>query len=79
MQQRPFGNHGTDVSVIGQGTWQLDGRNKTEVGSVFDRCRSSRFLCMSPHADPIGSTAMPFAAWKPSSSFCTNGRFGSSA
>jgi diketogulonate reductase-like aldo/keto reductase len=32
MQQRPFGNHGTDVSVIGQGTWQLDGRN--DAGAI---------------------------------------------
>ena len=27
MQKRPFGNAGVEVSVIGQGTWQLDGRN----------------------------------------------------
>lgn len=27
MQTRPFGAAGADVSVIGQGTWQLDGRD----------------------------------------------------
>jgi diketogulonate reductase-like aldo/keto reductase len=32
MQTRPFGNHGADVSVIGQGTWQMDGRN--DAGAI---------------------------------------------
>jgi diketogulonate reductase-like aldo/keto reductase len=32
MQIRPFGNHGADVSVIGQGTWQMDGRN--DAGAI---------------------------------------------
>lgn len=32
MQTRPFGNHGVDVSVIGQGTWQMDGRN--DAGAI---------------------------------------------
>jgi diketogulonate reductase-like aldo/keto reductase len=32
MQKRPFGNHGVDVSVIGQGTWQMDGRN--DAGAI---------------------------------------------
>lgn len=37
MQQRPFGNHGTDVSVIGQGTWQLDGRNDASAIAALRR------------------------------------------
>jgi diketogulonate reductase-like aldo/keto reductase len=32
MQKRPFGNHGADVSVIGQGTWQMDGHN--DAGAI---------------------------------------------
>ncbi len=32
MQKRPFGNHGAPVSVIGQGTWQMDGRN--DAGAI---------------------------------------------
>ena len=32
MQKRPFGNAGVDVSVIGQGTWQLDGLN--DAGAI---------------------------------------------
>jgi aryl-alcohol dehydrogenase-like predicted oxidoreductase len=32
MQIRPFGNHGAEVSVIGQGTWQMDGRN--DAGAI---------------------------------------------
>lgn len=32
MQHRPFGNHGTPVSAIGQGTWQIDGRN--DAGAI---------------------------------------------
>ncbi len=27
MRKRPFGNHGVEVPVIGQGTWQMDGRD----------------------------------------------------
>lgn len=27
MQKRPFGSFGAEVSVIGQGTWQMDGRD----------------------------------------------------
>ena len=32
MQMRPFGNFDEKVSVIGQGTWQLDGRN--DAGAI---------------------------------------------
>ena len=32
MQTRPLGNAGVEVSVIGQGTWQLDGRN--DAGAI---------------------------------------------
>ncbi|MEQ1944033.1 aldo/keto reductase [Mesorhizobium sp. VNQ89] len=32
MQKRPFGNHGVQVPVIGQGTWNLDGRN--DAGAI---------------------------------------------
>ncbi|MEW9836269.1 aldo/keto reductase [Mesorhizobium marinum] len=32
MQTRPFGNHDARVSVIGQGTWQMDGRN--DAGAI---------------------------------------------
>jgi diketogulonate reductase-like aldo/keto reductase len=32
MQTRPFGSSGADVSVIGQGTWQMDGRN--DAGAI---------------------------------------------
>jgi diketogulonate reductase-like aldo/keto reductase len=32
MQKRPFGSLGTEVPVIGQGTWQLDGRN--DAGAI---------------------------------------------
>jgi diketogulonate reductase-like aldo/keto reductase len=32
MQQRPFGSTGTPVSVIGQGTWQMDGRD--DAGAI---------------------------------------------
>jgi diketogulonate reductase-like aldo/keto reductase len=32
MHKRPFGSVGTDVSVVGQGTWQMDGRN--DAGAI---------------------------------------------
>jgi diketogulonate reductase-like aldo/keto reductase len=32
MQKRPFGGLGAEVSIIGQGTWQLDGRN--DAGAI---------------------------------------------
>ena len=32
MQKRPFGSLASQVSVIGQGTWQLDGRN--DAGAI---------------------------------------------
>jgi diketogulonate reductase-like aldo/keto reductase len=32
MQKRPFGSVGTEVSVVGQGTWQMDGRN--DAGAI---------------------------------------------
>ncbi|MBL8577022.1 MAG: aldo/keto reductase [Mesorhizobium sp.] len=32
MRKHPFGNHGVDVPVIGQGTWNLDGRN--DAGAI---------------------------------------------
>jgi len=32
MQKRPFGNHGVEVPIIGQGTWNLDGRN--DAGAI---------------------------------------------
>ena len=37
MQKRPFGNAGVEVSVIGQGTWQLDGRNNAGAMAALRR------------------------------------------
>jgi diketogulonate reductase-like aldo/keto reductase len=37
MQKRPFGSMGADVPVIGQGTWQLDGRNDASAIAALRR------------------------------------------
>ena len=35
MHKRPFGNADVEVSVIGQGTWQLDGRNNAGAAAAL--------------------------------------------
>ncbi len=37
MHKRPLGNAGTDVSVVGQGTWQMDGRNDAAAFAALKR------------------------------------------
>jgi diketogulonate reductase-like aldo/keto reductase len=37
MHKRPLGNAGTDISVVGQGTWQMDGRNDAAAIAALKR------------------------------------------
>ena len=37
MQHRPFGSSGRQVSIIGQGTWQIDERNMAATADVLRR------------------------------------------
>ena len=59
MQKRSFGPTGVDVTVIGQGTWQME--DNSVVNVLFDR-RKTCLLYTSPSPRDRQKSRMPSSA-----------------